>query len=67
MGIWSTFPDAGGRSTLGDDPPEKGKKKRKAQDIKVDVVADGGFSWIRVNTFVSTWHYADSVTDRNQD
>lgn len=50
VGIWSTFPDPGGRSTLGDDVTETGSKKRKAQDIKVDIVADGGLLWIRVNT-----------------
>lgn len=50
VGIWSTFPDTEGRSAV----TEIGKKKQKAQDVKVDVVADGGFSWIRVNTFVST-------------
>lgn len=56
VGIWSGFPDPGGRLALGDELPETGKKKRKAQDVKVDVVADGGLSWIRVNTFVFTWN-----------
>ncbi|KAF9781295.1 hypothetical protein BJ322DRAFT_267761 [Thelephora terrestris] len=49
VGIWSSFPDPGGRSTRGDDV-RKSKKKRKAQDVKVDIVANGGLSWIRVNT-----------------
>ena len=54
VGIWSTFSEPAGRPTLGDGPPETFKKKQKAQDVKVDVVADGGFTWIRVNTFVSS-------------
>ncbi|KAF9645257.1 hypothetical protein BDM02DRAFT_3101679, partial [Thelephora ganbajun] len=49
VGIWSTFSDPGGRSTPDNDLPEI-SKKQKARDVKVDVVADGGLSWIRVNT-----------------
>jgi len=65
VGIWSTFPDPGDRSTPNDDAPaETGRKKQKAQDVKVDVVADGGLSWIRVNTLVSIRDYAnDFVTN----
>lgn len=60
VGIWSTFPDPGGRSTADDGATELGKKKQKGQqDVKVDVVADGGLSWIRVNTLVSTKDCAD--------
>jgi hypothetical protein len=67
VGIWNTFPEPIGRSILGGDLPENNKKKQKAQDVKVDVVADGGFSWIRVNTFVSTRGYVSFLTNGNQD
>lgn len=69
MSIWSAFPDPGGHSIPNDDPPGSGKKKQKAQDVKVDVVADAGLSWIRVNTLVSTKNFAHSVimTDKKQD
>jgi len=69
VSIWSTFPDPGGHSIPNDNPPESGKKKQKAQDLKVDVVADAGLSWIRVNTLVSTKDFVHSVimTDEKQD
>ena len=54
VSIWSAFPDPAGHSVPNDGAPEGGKKKQKAQDVKVDVVADAGLSWIRVNTLVST-------------
>jgi len=57
VGIWSAFPDPEGRSTSNDDAPETSRKKQKAQDVKVDIVADGGLSWIRVNTLVSIRDY----------
>ena len=67
VGIWSSFPDPEGHPVSSDDAPETDKRKRKAQEVKVDVVADGGLSWIRVNTFVSTQDYANLVTDGKQD
>ena len=68
VSIWSAFPDPGGHSIPNDGPPESGKRKWKAQDVKVDVVADAGLSWIRVNTLVSTKVFAHSVimTDEKQ-
>jgi hypothetical protein len=67
VGIWSAFPDPGGRSIPNDDAPETGKKKQKAQDVRVDVVADGGLSWIRVNTLVSIESSDHSVANGKQD
>ncbi|TCD64895.1 hypothetical protein EIP91_003471 [Steccherinum ochraceum] len=47
IGIWSTFFESGVPAA-----PRKrgGRKERKEDGVKVDVVADGGKSWIRVNT-----------------
>ncbi|KAH9903450.1 hypothetical protein C8Q73DRAFT_635400 [Cubamyces lactineus] len=42
--IWRTFPDAPQPSSI----PRRGS--RKPSGVKVDVVADGGKRWIRVNT-----------------
>ncbi|KAI0657444.1 hypothetical protein C8Q70DRAFT_1073787 [Cubamyces menziesii] len=42
--IWRTFPDAPQPSSI----PRRGS--RKPPGVKVDVVADGGKRWIRVNT-----------------
>lgn len=64
MGIWSTFPDPG-RSIPNNDGP--GKRERKGQDVKIDVVAGGGLSWIRVNTLVSIQDYVSFVTNGKQD
>ena len=61
VSVWSTFPDPGGHSTPNDDAPESGNKKQKVQDVKVDVVANAGLSWIRVNTLVSTKVFAQFV------
>ena len=66
VGIWSAFPDPG-RSTPNDDAPEINKREQKAQDVKVDIVAGGGLSWIRVNTLVSIQDYASLITDGKQD
>jgi len=60
VSIWSAFPDPGGHSIPINEAPESRKKKQKVQDVKVDVVADGGLSWIRVNTLVSTKDFAQS-------
>ena len=67
VGIWSTFPDPEGRSTLGDNVTETGRKKRKAQDIKVDIVADGGLLWIRVNTLAAVYDPVNFVANGKQD
>ena len=67
VGIWGAFPDPGGRSIPNDYAPETDKKKQKAQDVKVDVVADGGLSWIRVNTLVFVRGYTDFVFNGKQD
>ena len=66
VGIWSTFPDPG-RSIPNNDGPETGKRERKGQDVKIDVVAGGGLSWVRVNTLVSIQDYASFVTNGKQD
>ena len=67
VGIWSAFADPGSRSSPTDDTLKTGKKKPKLQDVKVDVVADGGLSWIRVNTLVSVELNAKYATNREQD
>lgn len=68
VGIWSSFPDPGGRSTLGDDAPKTSrKKKQKAPDVKIDVVGNGGLSWTRVNTLVSIRDYVNFVSNGKQD
>ncbi|KAJ2987244.1 hypothetical protein NUW54_g9483 [Trametes sanguinea] len=43
--IWRTFPDASQPPSI----PRRGS--RKPPGVKVDVVADGGKRWIRVNTY----------------
>jgi len=67
VGVWSTFQDPGDRSASNNEVPETGKKKQKSQDVKVDVVAGGGLSWIRVNTSVSIQYYVNLVTNAKQD
>ena len=48
IGIWSTFLESGMPSA-----PRR-KAGRRDEGVKVDVVADGGKRWIRVNTCVSS-------------
>ena len=67
MGIWSTFQDPGDRSAPNDDALETDKKKRKPQEVKVDIVAGGGLSWTRVNTLVSIQGCVNLVTNGKQD
>lgn len=66
VGIWCTFPDPG-RPTLSGNAPETRKREQKAQEVKVDVVAGGGLSWIRINTLVSFQDHTHSVTNGEQD
>ena len=67
VGIWSTFSDSGGVSAADNGTREPGKKKRKAQDVKVDVVANGGLLWIRVNTLVFIQDCSDFTANETQD